>query len=130
MIFTVDELLGRIDKNKGITDKIITIKITENESLNSDLEKVEEVRELKFKPLTKKDFSDMNSNIDIIYNQLVSPNIKDPELLKKAGCTINPLDIVEKIFTVDEIGRIADAIVHESGIYSGKKITVEIGEDK
>jgi hypothetical protein len=42
----------------------------------------------------------------MVYNIVVEPNLKDPQLQKEFGC-IEPTDIVEKIFEPGEISKMA-----------------------
>ncbi|MEH6940776.1 phage tail assembly chaperone [Bacillus sp. JJ722] len=48
------------------------------------------------------------SNVFVVYNSIVEPNLKDKDLQKEFGC-VEPQDIVEKIFEPGEVDEIAKA---------------------
>lgn len=64
------------------------------------------------------------SDIYMLSECMVEPNLKDPELLKEFGCIDSPLDIVEKIFSAGEIYNIALAIMKFTG-YTSQYDTIE-----
>lgn len=47
-----------------------------------------------------------NADPFVVYNIVVEPNLKDPQLQKEFGC-VEPTDIVSKIFESGEIASIA-----------------------
>ena len=57
---------------------------------------------------------DNDGDAYLILQQVVEPNLKDPELQAAYGCA-EPLDIVEKIFMPGEITNLARAIMKTSG---------------
>lgn len=66
--------------------------------------------------------STLELNKKIIYMSVIDPNLKDNELLKGYGCKNNPYEIVEKIFTITEIGIIADKIAKLNGLDDVKNL--------
>ena len=66
------------------------------------------------------------SDIELIYESVVAPNLKDKDLQQAYGCTA-PSDIVPMLFKTGEIGHIASAIMRCAGY--GKYIDYKIHED-
>lgn len=62
------------------------------------------------------------SNNYMIYNCCLEPNLKDPEL-HKAYDVKDPVDIVDKIFLIGEVGTIASHLVEKAG-FDMEMITV------
>ena len=62
----------------------------------------------------------------LIINQVVEPNLKDPELQEAYGCA-EPLDIIGKLFLPGEVVNFARAIMRTSGY--GVDIEVEVHKD-
>ncbi|MCM3411461.1 phage tail assembly chaperone [Metabacillus litoralis] len=56
----------------------------------------------------------------MVYNIVVEPNLKDPNLQKEFGC-VEPDDIVEKLFESGEISNIAQIGMELAGYKSGVK---------
>jgi hypothetical protein len=54
----------------------------------------------------------------MVYNIVVEPNLKDPQLQKEFGC-VEPIDIVEKVFEMGEISQIAKAGLELAGYSDG-----------
>lgn len=61
----------------------------------------------------------------IVYECVISPNLKDKELHKAFDC-LEPSDIVFKLFTVAEAGMISDIIANISGAQNKVKIIDEV----
>ncbi|MGE8080511.1 phage tail assembly chaperone [Peribacillus loiseleuriae] len=53
-----------------------------------------------------------------VYNMVVEPNLKDPQLQKEFGC-VEPTDIVEKLFESGEITQIAQFGLQLAGYSKG-----------
>ena len=66
------------------------------------------------------------SDIELIYESVVEPNLKDKDLQQAFGCTA-PSDIVPLLFKSGEIGSIASAIMKCAGY--GKPIEVKVHEE-
>ena len=66
------------------------------------------------------------SDIELIYESVIEPNLKDKDLQQAYGCTA-PSDIVPMLFKTGEIGHIASAIMKSAGY--GKSIDFKIHED-
>lgn len=66
------------------------------------------------------------SDIELIYECVVEPNLKDKDLQEAYGCT-SPSDIVPMLFKTGEIGHIAAAIMRCTGY--GQTIDYKIHED-
>lgn len=64
----------------------------------------------------------------VVYNAVISPNLKDKELQQGYECKTNPLGIVDKLFTPIEVKKISDevAILSKMNTRSEKEIVVEI----
>ena len=60
------------------------------------------------------------ADIHMVYNTVVEPNLKDPELHKSFECT-EPHDIVGKIFETGEIANISGVGMELAGYHSGIK---------
>ena len=54
------------------------------------------------------------SDVELIYESVIEPNLKDKDLQQAYGC-IAPSDIVPMIFKAGEIGSIATAIMKCTG---------------
>lgn len=54
------------------------------------------------------------ADLQIIYQCVVDPNLKDPKLQEEFGC-VEPIDIVEKIFEPGEIGSISGYCLQMAG---------------
>lgn len=70
--------------------------------------------------------SGRQSDIELIYESVVEPNLKDKDLQQAYGCTV-PSDIVPMLFQTGEIGAIAVAIMRCAGY--GRSIDYKIHED-
>ena len=66
------------------------------------------------------------SDIELIYESVIEPNLKDKDLQQAFGCTA-PSDIVPLLFKAGEIGSIASAIMRCAGY--GKTIEARIHEE-
>ena len=66
------------------------------------------------------------SDIELIYESVIEPNLKDKDLQQAYGCTA-PSDIVSKLFKTGEIGAIASAIMRCAGY--GQAIEYKVHED-
>lgn len=62
-----------------------------------------------------------DGNKYLIYESVVEPNLKAPELQNAYEC-VEPIDIVSEIFTAGEINKIAGKILDLSG-YGGKIVS-------
>ncbi len=65
-------------------------------------------------------------DIDLIYESVVEPSLKDKDLQQAYGCVV-PSDIVLMIFKAGEIGPIASAIMKCAGF--GKSIKYKVHEE-
>lgn len=65
-----------------------------------------------------RDQSDTDADIFMVYNTVVEPNLKDPELQKAFGCK-EPTEIVEKIFEPGEIAQLSSFALELAGYKSG-----------
>ncbi|ENZ33289.1 hypothetical protein HMPREF1084_01757 [Clostridium butyricum 60E.3] len=122
MQLTIDNLLenkGLIEKQTGVKTTNLMIKRLGGEITIQSLEpkKLEQV--IKEASAGK---STLELNKKIVYMSVIDPNLKDNELLKGYGCKNNPYDIVEKIFTITEIGIIADKIAELNGLDEVKNL--------
>lgn len=61
-----------------------------------------------------KDIEAGEADLHLIYNSVVEPNLKDPELQQAFNC-VEPTDIISKIFEVGEIPKIAEEILKSAG---------------
>ena len=66
------------------------------------------------------------SDIELIFETTVEPNLKDKDLQQAYGCQV-PSDIVPLIFKAREIGAIAGAILRSAGF--GNRIEATIHEE-
>ncbi|MBR1728844.1 MAG: hypothetical protein IJ728_04905 [Selenomonadaceae bacterium] len=66
------------------------------------------------------------SDIELIYESVIAPNLKDKDLQQAYGCTAAS-DIVPMLFQTGEIGAIAAAIMRCAGY--GKTIDYKIHEE-
>ena len=66
------------------------------------------------------------SDIELIYESVIEPNLRDKDLQQAYGCVV-PSDIVPILFQTGEIGAIAAAIMRCAGY--GKSIEYKIHED-
>lgn len=66
------------------------------------------------------------TDIELIYESVIAPNLKDKDLQKAYGC-VAPSDIVPLIFQTGEIGSIASAIMRCAGF--GKTIESRVHEE-
>ncbi len=66
------------------------------------------------------------SDIELIFDCVINPNLKDKDLQQAYGCTA-PSDIVPMLFQTGEIGAIAAAIMRCAGY--GKSIEYKIHEE-
>lgn len=64
-----------------------------------------------------KDSESGAADIHLIYNSVVEPNLKDPELQKAFEC-VEPTDVIIKIFEAGEIPAIAQEIMKSAGFGS------------
>lgn len=66
------------------------------------------------------DALDMGSDGDmyIIYECMVEPSLKDPELHKACGCS-TPLDVVLAVFQPGEIARLSSKLIELAGYKDG-----------
>lgn len=65
-------------------------------------------------------------DIELIYESVVEPNLKDNDLQSAYGCT-SPSDIVPMLFKTGEIGAIAAAIMRCAGY--GQPIEFKVHEE-
>lgn len=70
--------------------------------------------------------SGRQSDIELIYESVVEPNLKDKDLQQAFGC-VAPSDIVPLLFKAGEIGMIASAIMRSAGY--GKSIELKVHEE-
>ncbi|MEW8957784.1 MAG: phage portal protein [Moorella sp. (in: firmicutes)] len=73
------------------------------------------------------DALDMGSNEGdayLVYECVVEPSLKNPELQAAYGCT-QPLEIVDKIFEPGEVAQIAKTLVEMAGYGDGAVKVVE-----
>ncbi|MFJ8261407.1 hypothetical protein ACIQ4I_05535 [Rummeliibacillus sp. NPDC094406] len=61
-----------------------------------------------------KDIEAGEADVHLIYNSIVEPNLKDPELQQAFNCA-EPTDIISKIFEAGEIPKIAEEILKSAG---------------
>ena len=66
------------------------------------------------------------SDIELIYESVVEPNLKDKDLQQAYGC-VAPSDIVPMLFKAGEIGSIASAIMRSAGY--GKTLETRVHEE-
>lgn len=67
-----------------------------------------------------------NGDVFVVYECVVSPNLKDKELQKEFGCA-EPTDIVTELFQPGEITSIATELVDMAGYKNGvKRVADEI----
>lgn len=64
---------------------------------------------------------DQEGDAYMVYNCVIEPNLKDPELQQEYGCVI-PMEIVEQLFEPGEIAGIAKECVALAGY--GDSVTV------
>lgn len=69
---------------------------------------------------------DNDGDCYLIYSCIIEPNLSDSKLQKEFGC-IEPLDIVNKIFSLGEVRGIANALVELAG-YNKSKLATKIHE--
>jgi len=66
-----------------------------------------------------------NADKEMVYNTVISPDLKDKELQDAFGCA-EPIDIVEKIFEVGEIGTVSGHALTLAGYNNGIKIQEDL----
>lgn len=69
--------------------------------------------------------SEDKSDEFFVYNIMIEPNLKDPELQKAYGCA-EPTDIVSKIFEYGEIASIAQEGMKLSGYKKGITVVKDL----
>ncbi|MDU5101141.1 MAG: hypothetical protein E6240_01765 [Clostridium butyricum] len=130
MQLTIDNLLQNKDiitKQTGVKTTTLRIKRLGGDITIQSLEpnKLEQI--LKEANAGK---STLEINKKVIYMSVIDPNLKDNELLKTYGCKSNPYNIVEKIFTVTEIGIISDKVAELNGLNEVKNLEEFVEEIK
>lgn len=66
------------------------------------------------------------SDIELIYDSVIEPNLRDKDLQQAYGCAV-PSDIVPLLFKTGEIGSIASAIMRCAGY--GTSIETKVHEE-
>lgn len=74
--------------------------------------------------MTRDDETAKNADAYMVYSMILEPNLKDKELQKAYECD-EPTDIVEKIFTLGEIGYIVNKGFESAGFDKGSVSVVE-----
>ena len=115
-IITIEEILKRkseIEKRRNSKEKI---KI-----------RLENIGEMIFSICTKEELKDIlksdtaDKDAELIYNTCEQPNLNNEKLIIELGCENNPEAIVSKFLLPEEINKIAEIILKESGL-SGTKV--------
>lgn len=66
------------------------------------------------------------ADVHVVYNCVIEPNLKDPELQKQFGC-VEPIDIVGMIFRPGEIAAISGHALQLAGYGQGvTKVAKEV----
>lgn len=68
--------------------------------------------------MSRDENNDTDADEYMVYNTMVEPNLKDPELKKEYGCTL-PTDIVHKIFEPGEIAQLSEVAFELAGYKKG-----------
>ncbi|MGE7838007.1 phage tail assembly chaperone [Viridibacillus arvi] len=113
---TITEL---IDKKEQYVLKQDVKKELYLEQLDATLTIIKPERELVIDTIEKGSDENFDGNSDefFVYNIVVEPNLKDPELQKAYGC-VDPTEIVSKIFDVGTVAGIAQAGMDLAGFSS------------
>lgn len=113
---TITEL---IDKKEQYVLKQDVKKELYLEQLDATLTIIKPERELVIDTIEKGRDENFDGNSDefFVYNIVVEPNLKDPELQKAYGC-VDPTEIVSKIFDVGTVAGIAQAGMDLAGFSS------------
>lgn len=64
-----------------------------------------------------------DGDLHLVYNSIVEPNLKDTKLHSAYGVT-RPCEILDKIFKLGEIAKIAQELTKDSGIFDEKSVTL------
>lgn len=122
---TITDLIAQKDQLKQKKARREALHI---ESLDAEIVIQEPSRALAVEALemVHDDMRSEKADPHLVYQCVVEPNLKDPELQKAYGC-VEPIDIVEMIFRPGEIAAIAGHILQLSGYGSGvKKVDADL----
>ncbi|MFD2614498.1 phage tail assembly chaperone [Paenibacillus gansuensis] len=116
---TITELIAQKEQLKQKTKRTLTLHI---ESLQGEIVIEEPSRALALEAIemAQDDMKREMSDPFVVYNCVIEPNLKDPELLKAYGC-VEPTDIVDMIFKPGEIGAISGHALQLAGYGDGVK---------
>ncbi|MED4599869.1 hypothetical protein P9314_03995 [Paenibacillus validus] len=121
---TIKDLLAQKDQLKQKKRRRQTLHI---ESLDAKIVIEEPSRALALEAIgmVQNDQGDV-ADAYVVYNCVVEPNLKDPQLQKEFGCA-EPTDIVDLIFRAGEISAISGQALQLAGFGQGvKKVDEEL----
>src|SRR5690625_5121540 len=102
---TIETLLKQKEKLQNKDEKKLALYI---ESLEGEIVIAQPDRALCLETITmtQNDATVAQADVHMVYNIVISPNLKDAELQKQFGC-VEPTDIVDLIFEPGEVSMIA-----------------------
>lgn len=116
---TIKELLARKEEIKNRNKK--STQYLYVESLGENIKIEQPSRELCNEALEMANDGEMaKSDTHIVYNCVVEPNLKDPQLQKEFGC-VEPTDIVDALFKPGEVASISGHCMELAGYGKGVK---------
>ncbi|TPG71169.1 hypothetical protein EEL31_23870 [Brevibacillus laterosporus] len=64
------------------------------------------------------------TNEELVYNFILTPNLRDEELIEELKVKSNPIKVLNKIFEIEEVVLIANAILNISDVDINEAVTV------
>ncbi|WP_144940118.1 phage tail assembly chaperone [Paenibacillus sp. 32O-W] len=114
---TVKDLLAKKDQLKQKKARTQTLYV---ESLDAEIVIQEPSRSVALEALSMvhDDEKSEMADIHVVYNCVIEPNLKEPELQKAFGCA-EPTDIVSMVFRAGEISSISGHALQLAGYSKG-----------
>ena len=131
-MINIDQIIEKKKQIKASLEKLISIEVKEFKDLGLGDGIV------KFRPLTADEWDEIqekkgNNDKDIIYNNCVSPNLKDEKLLKAFNCSltddVEPVEVVNKLLSTGAQASICKVIILKSNLYARDDM-VEVLDDE
>lgn len=121
-IVTIEDLLRNKKKLEEKAER--TLKIEVEELGGEIVVRVPGVAEMM--ETLEKNVSSMEQAKEIVYYNMVTPNLKDDILITNLKCSSNPIKVVEKVMSEDSIMKISTLIMQEA---MGKTSIVKIVDE-
>ncbi|MED4701611.1 hypothetical protein P9436_21470 [Lysinibacillus capsici] len=103
---TVTDLMKEKEKYH-VKDDVTEVVLVERLGVEVVLRKPEKSLCVDTMKMSRDENNDTDADEYMVYNTMVEPNLKDPELKKAYGCTL-PTEIVSKIFEPGEIALLSE----------------------